>query len=297
LAEKKNIKLVISDLDGVIRFQDQKVIHEAYLQALRAVGVPEEKLKPLSSKVTQRLRVLKEFINERELFLKLLLHLSNATKDEFKRVVESAEKGEGMQIKAFLEEKERNTKTRISDEVSKELVKVYNNYRYGTGSFERIKPFKNSIKGLQALLKKGFLIVITSNAPKNTIKTWFEKHAPELSNAFESGEIKILGKEDVSEQKPSPEGILKALKMHEENKITIKNALYVGDHPNDVIAAKRAGVTAVGVLSPLASLKYILNEEPHYVFYSFEEMARWLLGKNLEFRKLGSTLVSHNALR
>lgn len=55
----------------------------------------------------------------------------------------------------------------------------------------------------------------------------------------------IVGGEDVSRQKPDPEGILLAI----ERLGAHKSALYVGDSPTDAEAAKRAGIPFVAVLS------------------------------------------------
>ena len=55
----------------------------------------------------------------------------------------------------------------------------------------------------------------------------------------------IIAMEDVSKQKPNPEGLLKILK-----KFNAKGAVYFGDTIDDIKAAVDAGVTAVGVLPP-----------------------------------------------
>jgi len=54
----------------------------------------------------------------------------------------------------------------------------------------------------------------------------------------------ILGWEDVTRQKPDPEGLLLAL---ERLGVDRSRAIYVGDHPFDAEAARRAGVHFVGV--------------------------------------------------
>jgi phosphoglycolate phosphatase len=54
----------------------------------------------------------------------------------------------------------------------------------------------------------------------------------------------ILGWEDVTRQKPDPEGLLLGL---ERLGVSASRALYVGDHPFDAEAARRAGVHFVGV--------------------------------------------------
>lgn len=55
----------------------------------------------------------------------------------------------------------------------------------------------------------------------------------------------VVGMEDADEQKPSPCGIIKVLEM-----LGCRRGYYAGDTCDDMIAAKRAGVTGVGVLPP-----------------------------------------------
>ena len=54
--------------------------------------------------------------------------------------------------------------------------------------------------------------------------------------------------EDVKKKKPAPEGILKTLK-----RLKTKNAYYVGDSIDDLLAAKKAKVNFIGVIPPYGS--------------------------------------------
>jgi HAD superfamily hydrolase (TIGR01509 family) len=71
----------------------------------------------------------------------------------------------------------------------------------------------------------------------------------------------IIGYEDVIEHKPSPEPIEKALKLFGANKRT---TIYVGDHENDIIAAKKAGISTCAVTYS-HRLAEMLKEQPEYV--------------------------------
>ena len=55
----------------------------------------------------------------------------------------------------------------------------------------------------------------------------------------------IVGSDDVKERKPSPEPVLKACKIL---KVKPEECIFFGDHPFDMMTAKAAGCTAVGVL-------------------------------------------------
>jgi HAD superfamily hydrolase (TIGR01549 family) len=56
----------------------------------------------------------------------------------------------------------------------------------------------------------------------------------------------VVSVDDVPESKPSPLPILAALK---KLRVKPENAVYVGDHPDDIRAARNAGTYAIGVLT------------------------------------------------
>ena len=72
-------------------------------------------------------------------------------------------------------------------------------------------------------------------------------YALPLVNYFKelSGSKVLICPDHLKESKPSPEGILLACK-----KIGVipSNTVYIGDHPNDLIAGKRAGTKTIGCL-------------------------------------------------
>lgn len=53
----------------------------------------------------------------------------------------------------------------------------------------------------------------------------------------------IIGSDDVVNHKPHPEPIIKALACFDD----IDEAVYVGDHPNDILAGKAAGLITIGM--------------------------------------------------
>ncbi|MFA6801330.1 MAG: HAD-IA family hydrolase [Acholeplasmataceae bacterium] len=71
----------------------------------------------------------------------------------------------------------------------------------------------------------------------------------------------LIGYNDVTEYKPHPESILKALEYFN---VEAKDAVYVGDHENDMKAAKRAHVTCCAVTYS-NRLEEMLLENPEYV--------------------------------
>ena len=71
----------------------------------------------------------------------------------------------------------------------------------------------------------------------------------------------MIGYEDVKEHKPSPEPIEKALALFNAKK---NSTVYVGDHENDIIAAKKAGIFTCAVTYS-HRLKEMLSYQPDYV--------------------------------
>ncbi|MCV2231364.1 HAD-IA family hydrolase [Paracholeplasma manati] len=53
----------------------------------------------------------------------------------------------------------------------------------------------------------------------------------------------IIGSDDVVNHKPHPEPIQKALSLFDD----IDEAIYVGDHPNDILSGKAAGIKTIGM--------------------------------------------------
>ncbi len=71
----------------------------------------------------------------------------------------------------------------------------------------------------------------------------------------------LIGFDDCKSHKPNPEPLLKALEYFN---IEPKDAIYVGDHENDMKAAKRAGIDGCAVAYS-NRLEEMLAENPLYV--------------------------------
>ena len=80
---------------------------------------------------------------------------------------------------------------------------------------------------------------------------------PLVSYFKELSDSKVLICPDhLKESKPSPEGILLACK---KIGVSPSHTVYVGDHPNDLIAGKRAGTKTIGCL-----YGYSLSKDKNY---------------------------------
>lgn len=79
--------------------------------------------------------------------------------------------------------------------------------------------------------------------------------------------------EDVPHRKPHPAPLELALRRLGAER---DEAIYVGDTPEDVEMAQRAGVRAIGILGPFPTAKYIRSARPHLLLESIRELPRYL---------------------
>lgn len=115
--------------------------------------------------------------------------------------------------------------------------------------------FPDAKKTLQTLRKQGFKIGALSNRSKITTITTVQ-----LAGLVPYIDL-IYSLEDVSQTKPHPEVIIKALNYFE---ISPENAVMIGDTDNDILAGKAAGVSTIGALYGIAG-ESILQTNPDYV--------------------------------
>jgi len=74
---------------------------------------------------------------------------------------------------------------------------------------------------------------------------------------------------DTTRKKPHPEPLRLALR---KMKLDPSTCVYVGDAPQDVEMARRAGVRAIGVLGPFPTEKRLRAAKPEFLMDSLEEL-------------------------
>ena len=79
--------------------------------------------------------------------------------------------------------------------------------------------------------------------------------------------------EDVSRRKPHPAPLELALKRL---RVEPQDTVYVGDTPEDIEMARRAGVRAIGVFGPFPTAKRIRSAQPDLLLESIRELPRYL---------------------
>jgi len=79
--------------------------------------------------------------------------------------------------------------------------------------------------------------------------------------------------EDASKKKPHPAPLYLALRRMS---VEAEHCVYVGDAPEDIEMARRAGVRVVGVLGPFPTAERLRTAEPDLLLRSIRELPRYL---------------------
>lgn len=115
--------------------------------------------------------------------------------------------------------------------------------------------FPDTLSTLKELKHRGARIGIISTKYRFRIQSFLEKHLP--ADFFDI----VVGGEDVQAAKPSPEGLLLALRQLGS---TPQETLYIGDSTIDAETAQSAGVDFAGVLNGMTTAEE-LRAYPHRV--------------------------------
>jgi pyrophosphatase PpaX len=112
-------------------------------------------------------------------------------------------------------------------------------YREHNGPLhDELQPCKGVVAVLERLYEEGRRLGIVTAKRRATVALAFR--VLPLAHLFDA----VIASDDVSRNKPHPDGILRALELLDA---TPEEAAYVGDSPFDVEAANRAGVCSVAV--------------------------------------------------
>lgn len=122
------------------------------------------------------------------------------------------------------------------------------------------------------LREMGYRLGVVSNNDRLVVKLTLEKFG--LINYFDA----IVARGDVDKMKPDELPILECVK---KLGVRPQEAVYVGDTAVDVVAAKRAGVYAIGIVGGLDSKDSLEESGPNYIIEDLSQITRLLdaLGK------------------
>ena len=121
----------------------------------------------------------------------------------------------------------------------------------------KTKPIPNIHAALENLQQKAKLVLITMrNVPKVTVAKELQQFG--LAQYF----TYILTAQDTHKPKPSPEALIKALKVID---VQICDCLIVGDSVIDITAGKAAGAKTIAVLSGLYTEQELAKLNPDLI--------------------------------
>ncbi len=136
------------------------------------------------------------------------------------------------------------------------LFNQFNKYR------EEAKIFEGIDETISKLSKKVKLAILTNN------KSTYAEEILEKFNLTEYFET-IIGFNEVTEVKPSPEGILKIL---DRWKLKPSETIFIGDMTTDIIAGKAANVKMICVASGLAQKETLMEQEPDILLDTVQDL-------------------------
>jgi HAD superfamily hydrolase (TIGR01549 family) len=121
------------------------------------------------------------------------------------------------------------------------------------------------IKFLRELNERGILLGIVSGNKVRTIKKVLKNEKNNAKFAF------VLCPEDEYSGKTKAELLKEAMSLFN---IDNNECAYVGDHPNDIMAAKRAEVISVGITTGCHDAEKLKGFEPDIVIEKLNDLAR-----------------------
>jgi HAD superfamily hydrolase (TIGR01509 family) len=131
---------------------------------------------------------------------------------------------------------------------------------------ERPKLLPNARAVLRALSKRFTLGLVTSG---DSSRVRLQLRNLKLDKVFRV----CICAEDASRRKPHPAPLLRALSLLRANP---SECVYVGDSPQDMEMARRAGVRAIGIFGPFPTEKGLRAAKPALLLDSISELPRHL---------------------
>lgn len=138
-----------------------------------------------------------------------------------------------------------------------ECVRVYRNFQR-EHLIDLIKPMKGAKDLLIRLDQSGIKTGIISSRYKTSLDELLKQ-----SKLIDFMSV-VLGHDDVSKDKPDPEGIHKAM-----NLMGVNDCMYVGDSPNDILAGKNAGIKTCAFISNPLRKEIMESMNPDYLIDDF----------------------------
>jgi HAD superfamily hydrolase (TIGR01509 family) len=161
-------------------------------------------------------------------------------------------------IKKFLLEKGDLSKVEIlKDGVEKITTK------YEMAAARCTKVIEGAREAILRLCDMGLKVAVFTNSGRKALDTVIKRF--ELESCF----CYMLSRDEVTRMKPHPDGIEKALG---DLDVGAREALFVGDSVIDMLAAVKAGVHAVGVVSGLRGENELREAGAEHIIHSISDL-------------------------
>ncbi|MGO1296066.1 MAG: phosphoglycolate phosphatase [Vibrio sp.] len=147
----------------------------------------------------------------------------------------------------------------VSPELSPELLKqarVLFDDKYGQTGHKNSHLYPNVRETLHALHQAGYILAIVTNKPSQFVPDILAQH--DIDGFFSE----VLGGDAFTEKKPNPMPLNYLLDKYQ---VTAQQMLMVGDSKNDILAAKNAGCTSLGLTYGYNHGEPIQQSQPTYV--------------------------------
>lgn len=164
----------------------------------------------------------------------------------------------------------------LTEHEAKDAGVVKDYIRFYIESLEHVKLFDDVQISLSRLIEKGIELAVVSHSPREVVYKVMQKF--NLAQYFKRNCVFTL--EDYKRQKPHPESIELALK---KLGYSAGGAIYVGDMREDIVAAKRAGVSSAAICRDGGSYhieQYLKSEKPTFFISTLGELVNMVDGKN-----------------
>ena len=254
----ENIKLVLLDVDGVIR-DSSRLTYESHAVALDKYGLGENFRKLFSIEEIWHTKGIGKY-NARTNSLKASIALMRDTNDTLGKIVQKSD------AEAILDQIIKKEIDGKDDTNVLEMRDIYYNFFNLSSSKEMTSIYPWVREAIDILSNAGVETGVFTNSAKDSLKRDLPRN---MLNSFDV----VLGIEDVKDPKPNGEGILKAASMLG---IKPEEVLYAGDSTIDIDAAKDAGVISAGILSGSALKVHLESRKPDMIYKDILELSKSL---------------------
>jgi phosphoglycolate phosphatase len=155
----------------------------------------------------------------------------------------------------------RTASPQVREEIDRQLTPIYD--RYDQDALSRWNLRDGAFELLQTLAARGMQLAVVSNIGRRAGWAVLDKFA--LREWFQL----VIARDDVTQMKPSGEGIRKAL---DHFCAAPEEAIMVGDSLTDLRAARDAGVRVVLIMGGETIYRELGSETPDYSISSLSEV-------------------------